>query len=140
MSAGNEIKAIVLRKIAGALSIRQKPKAKWQIGSALVHVRFRSEPKSDGATYAFNINPNTLSAAFELWICGSADSFYLIPMSELRDIYNDPNGYRDYAHPEIRVADIQTRNHRCIYGRGNLSRDFGKFYCVPMNGLTNKNI
>jgi hypothetical protein len=128
MQGNEEAKAKVVATIAGTTSYRKVPKAKYRVGDTTVHVRFRSKPKGDGVTHSFNINPNTLSADFELWICGSEDNFYLIPMSELKDIYDHPNVYRDYRHPDIRVLDVNTKSHRCTFGRNSLDRDFGAYF------------
>lgn len=106
-----------------------KGRAKWQVGAHVVHVRFRTSPKSDGVTFAYNINPNSLTADYELWICGSESVYYLIPNVEIRAIYDDPDTYPDFQHPEIRVADIDTLHHRALYGRGGKSRDFTQYFC-----------
>lgn len=59
--------------------------------------------------YKFNINPNTLSADYELWICGSAGVWYLVPIDLIGRIYSDPAAYPDHRHPEIRVVSLNTK-------------------------------
>jgi hypothetical protein len=98
------------------------------VDGKVFHVRFRSNPKRDGVTYAFNINPNTLRADYEVWICGAANNYYLIPISTIRSLYDDPDTYVDNRHPEIRVADIRCSDHRCLYGKGGKSEDFALYY------------
>jgi hypothetical protein len=115
---GEAAKVEVLRHLAKGANIIPLPKAKVRIGGSVVHVRFRSGPKSDGHTWSFNINPNTLTADFELWICGSSAAYYLIPKSTIRQIYDDPSSYPDHTHSEIRVAEVHAATHRCTYGPG----------------------
>ena len=133
MNMNEKSKEEVLFTIAngrGYQIARSKGPSKWIIGGKfIVHLRFRSSPKADGWTYAYNINPNTLSADFEVWICGSSKIYYLIPMHVLEKIYNDPNTYVDYQHPEIRVIDINTTTHSALYGSGG---DFTSYYCSTL--------
>ena len=114
---GEVAKNEVLRRLAGTASIIRLPKTKVKIGNTVIHTRFRSSSKSGGNIWSFNINPNTLTADFELWVCGSSVVYYLIPRTTIERIYNDPAGYPDYAHDGIRVADINSATHMCSYGR-----------------------
>jgi len=68
--------------------------------------------------YKFNINPNTLSADYELWVCGSADIYYLMPISVMREIYENPNTYTDNTHPEIRVVSVDAYSHFATFASG----------------------
>ena len=114
----------------------QLPKAKYRIAEKTVHVRFRSNPKRDGRTYAYNINPNTLTADFEVWICGDAERYYLLPIARIREIYADPDAYTDYRHPEIRVLDVDTTTHRIMYGHGGKTADGTGYYRRTLKDLT----
>jgi hypothetical protein len=131
MEENNTVKEKVLTEVANGLhwrKVKGRGVSKWEIGKYLVHVRFRSDPKADGVTYAYNINPNTLDSDFELWICGNAETFYLISIDVIQQIYDDPDVYVDKAHPKIRVIDIHTVTHRALYGRGGKDDDFSSFY------------
>ena len=98
--------------------------AKYQIGASIIHVRFCS-----GITeFRFNINPNTLSADYELWICGAADQFYLIPIKILQWIYEHPNTYPDHHHPEIRVVSIDITTHQLQFATGLGPADFSPYW------------
>jgi hypothetical protein len=129
---GELIKNEVIAMIAGTSSIVNLPKAKVRIGQKIVHIRFRTKAKTDGLTYAFNVNPNTLKSDFELWVCGSPNCYYLIPISEIGNIYHHPNGYPDYQHPEIRVLDINIHTHLCKFGPGTLQQDFSRYFCATL--------
>jgi hypothetical protein len=42
-------------------------------------VRYCSRNVSAPRKFKFNINPNSLSAGCELWVCGSAAIYYMMP-------------------------------------------------------------
>lgn len=111
-----DTKEIVLRKIASGKPIRLLPKSKVEIDGKIFHYRldsFRSNGK-----YPFNINPNTLTADYEVWICGDESTFYVIPISEIKKIYSDPNTYtnRTPNQENIRTLDIHTSTNEVKFG------------------------
>jgi hypothetical protein len=125
--AGEIEKKKVLTRLAAGRQMVSLPKSKAKVGNNVVHMRFRSSPKGNSSTWSFNINPNTLTGDFELWICGSASLYYLIPITSIKAIYEDESAYVDYAHPEIRVLDIDSSTHQCFYGKGR-NADFASFF------------
>ena len=70
--------------------------------------------------YKFNINPNTLSADYELWVCGNASVYYLMPISLMQSIYQNSNTYVDRMHPEIRVVSVDIHTHMVAYASGGI--------------------
>ncbi|MEX0693813.1 MAG: hypothetical protein WD075_05145 [Rhodospirillales bacterium] len=100
----------------------------WMVGEVSVHARYRTKPKKGGKTFAFNLNPNSLQGDYELWICGQAQDYYLLPKELVQSIYTHPDGYVDHHHPEIRVADIRVTDHRCLYARGGTSLDLASYF------------
>ena len=70
----NRVKGMVLQRIAGNTAPAVVGTAKFRIGRWVVHTRYCSENVSAPEKYKFNINPNTLSADFELWICGGPEN------------------------------------------------------------------
>lgn len=133
------IKEQVIQKIANGRvwsEARGQGQSKYRIDEKVIHVRYRSSPKSDGVTYAYNINPNTLSSDYELWICGNASIYYFIPISIIHEIYNDPGGYVDHTHPNLRVSDINTTNHNTLHSRlENSSKNLSPYFCAVMPPL-----
>jgi hypothetical protein len=99
-------------------------RSKYKLNQKTVHVRFCTEEKGRSTKFKYNINPNSLSADFELWVCGSASTYYLMPVELMQAIYKDPDTYIDRAHPEIRVVSVDTSSHKVNYARG------GKFRSV----------
>jgi len=113
------VKETVLKRISRGAKSLFLGKSKWRIGDRTVHVRWRTSPKAKGIVYSFNINPNTLSADYEVWICGDASRYCLFPVDLMRRIYEDPDSYPDKRHPEIRVAEVDMifthMNHRSVF-------------------------
>jgi hypothetical protein len=131
MQQSEQIKRQVLDRIANgnrwSVAVRRGP-AKYRIGNSIVHLRYCTNPKANGITYAFNINPNTLDADYEIWICSTSDKYYLIPMSVIQDIYNDPHGYIDSRSPTRRIININTQSHRCLYAHGGRTVNCRNYY------------
>ncbi len=124
---GEHVKKAVLERLAAGRQISPLGKAKVRIGTAVVHVRFRARANRGGVVWLFNINPNTLTADYELWICGSPSIYYLVPKSTVSNIYDDPATYPDRSHREIKLANINSKTHWCAYGSGR-GVDLGDFY------------
>jgi hypothetical protein len=117
MSA-DQVKQTVLSKIASGKRFAPAGQASFRIEGTLVHVRFCSKDEKGSARYKFNINPNTLRADWECWICGDDSAYYLIPTKVLRGLYNDPGAYVDNHHPRIRVVSVDTAQNETLYARG----------------------
>ena len=117
MSSDDE-KTLAITKVARDRPVVPEGRAKWRIGGAVVHVRYCSPNPAVANRYKFNINPNTLSADYELWVCGSADTRYLMPISFLQGIYDRPDTYVDRTHPEIRVVSVDVDVHTVTFAAG----------------------
>ncbi len=123
-----QAKQATLQQIAGNLPIVSAGKAKVRIGSWLIHFRYCSENQSAPSKYKFNLNPNTLSADFELWICGAPEHFYLMPVSIMREFYRHPEAYVDSYHPNIHIVSVDAEQHRATYARGGTSVDLSQYF------------
>ena len=97
------------------------PKSKVRISGKVIHTRFCAENTRSPTKYKFNINPNTLSADFELWVCGRSECYYLLPVAILRKIYDNPSTYVDNTHPDIRVISLDIKTNFVMYARGGAS-------------------
>jgi hypothetical protein len=114
----HEIKRAVLSKVARGKRIRPAGQALYRIDGTLLHIRFCSQDRGGSARYKFNINPNTLRAEWECWICGDDSVYYLIPINVIRRLYNDPGAYVDNHHPNRRVVSVDTLVDETLYARG----------------------
>jgi hypothetical protein len=125
MSAAEKKSALLA--IANGSSVLSLGKAKYRVGGSVVHVRFCSQSPSAPEKYKFNINPNTLSADYELWVCGSAALYYLMPVSFMRGIYDDPSTYEDRHHPGIKVVSVDTASHTVTYASGGVGSSLRQY-------------
>lgn len=129
-----EIKRLVLSHISSGRPSHRIGQEIWRCGDHTVHVRYRSRPKSKGTVFSYNINPNTLRADFEVWICADPEKYYLFPIRVMKEIYGDPDTYVDYQHPEIRVAEVDVSSHRVLFGRHGKSIDGTQYFRAVLGG------
>jgi hypothetical protein len=113
-------KNTALSKVARGATIAPAGNAKVRITKSVVHVRYCSANAKAPGKFKFNINPNTLSADYELWVCGNASVYYLMPISLMQDIYNNPGTYVDRRHLEIRVVTVDTHSNTVTYASGGV--------------------
>lgn len=104
-----------MAKVAKGATVALVGNAKVRIGKSVIHVRYCSLNTAAPGKFKFNINPNTLSADYALWVCSSAALYYLMPISFMQDIYDNPDTYVDRRHPEIRVVSVDTQSHTVTY-------------------------
>lgn len=126
----NQAKRATLQQVAGNSPIASAGKAKVSIGRWLVHIRYCSGNQFAPGKYKFNINPNTLSADFELWICGASQHFYLMPVSLMREFYRHPAAYIDSYHPNIHIVSVDAEQHKVTYARGGTSANLSRYFCA----------
>jgi len=128
-----DIKKAVYKRIAGSQIWYPSGRAKIRVGQDIVHVRFCSTNRRSPSKYKFNINPNTLTADFELWICGDEETYFLIPIEIIKEIYRDPDTYQDYHHEGIKVVSIDTDENYVQYARGGKSIDLNPYFRSTLN-------
>jgi hypothetical protein len=99
----------------------------------VVHVRFCSQNSRAKEKFKFNINQNTLSADYEVWICGNSSVYFLIPISFLREIYNNPNTYEDRRHPGIKVVSVDIATHAVTYATGGVNANLSQYFGATLH-------
>lgn len=109
--------------------------SKYRLNKNTVHARFCSKDKGRSTKFKYNINPNTLTADFELWVCGAATTYYLMPVALMQTIYDDPDSYVDRVHPEIRVVSVDTSSHKVTYARGGKFKLVGQYFNAQFSQL-----
>lgn len=82
------IKAAVLKRIGHGGTWRPEGRAGHRFNAGLVHVRYKTS-----GPFSFNLNPATLRSDYELWICGTPDYYYLLPIATVREMYYNPDAY-----------------------------------------------
>lgn len=83
-----------------------------------VHARFCHTNDRQPHLFKFNINPNSLKADYELWVCGENGLYYLIPTTLMKQVYDDPDTYPDTQHPDIRVVSVDISTDKITYKTG----------------------
>ena len=127
MSQNEETKRIVLDCISPGEDWVRIGRAKYRKGLHIIHIRYCSADRFGSSHYKFNINPNTLRAEFELWICGGSSCFYLMPMSFIKQLYDHPQAYEDYHHPDIKVVSVDIQTNEVMYARGGEKASLMKY-------------
>jgi hypothetical protein len=130
----SSIKARVLNEIADGRPTAGGGRALYRVGNRRIHVRFCSTDRRRVSKYKFNISPTTLSADYELWICGDADSYYLILSQVVHEIYGHPKAYVDSRHPQLRVVSVDAAAHNAMFARGGVSMDVRSFFRARLYG------
>lgn len=103
-------------------------RAKFKVRAGVVHIRFCSANSSNSEQYKFNINKNTLSADFELWICGSKENWYLLPMDLIREMHQHPDAYEDYQHPGLTVVSVYSDTDEVMFARGGVRKSIREYF------------
>jgi hypothetical protein len=102
----------------------------YRLQGVVIHARFCA---SGAGNYKFNINHNTLHADYEVWICGSKDHWYLIPIDSIRNMYNHPAAYPDNHHPGIRVVSVDATTHLAGYASPSIKLDLTPYFQASLS-------
>lgn len=125
---GDLAKRAVLQALAVEQPVVGAGRSKVRIGGAVVHVRFCSANAAAPEKFKFNINPNSLAADFELWICGEESRYYLAPITVIHQMHRHPESYPDRHHPNITIVSLDASTHRVTYARGGEAMDFRPYF------------
>lgn len=105
----------------------------WRVGpngDVEVHVRYANDRRHP--RYWFSITDHTLEADWELWICGSADRWYLLPTDEVARMYRHPDAYRDQTTRELGRKNVpvlvDAEAHACRFARDTEPADLKRFH------------
>jgi len=111
--------------IAPGATVRKVGREIYEMSGHTVHTRFCAPGSGN---FKFNLNPNTLRADYELWICGSAEHWYLLPIDLIRKMYCHPAAYPDKHHAEIRVVTLDAHSHRLGYASPSVTLDLLPYF------------
>jgi hypothetical protein len=127
LNKDDHIKHAVLKKILADEIWQPSGRSKFEAKGKIIHMRYCSPRRAGNPEYKFSINPNTLSADYEVWICGDENYYYLLPKDVIERMYNDPEAYVDRRHPEIRVVSVNASTDSATYARGGKKVDLGPY-------------
>ena len=123
-----QLKLSVLKKIGNGINPNKTlGPSNYLVGEIKIHARFCPVNARSRHLFKFNINPNTLTSNYELWICGHLELHYLIPTSLMQRIYDDPYTYTDNLNPEIRVVSVDVSTDKIIYKTGGGKLDIAEY-------------
>jgi hypothetical protein len=128
MAKNDHIKHAVLNKILSGNPWNPIGNSKFDANGRIIHMRYCSPNSAANPKYKFNINPNTLSADYEVWICGAENDYYLIPKDIIEDMYSDSDAYVDSHHPKIRVVSVDKNNDTAMYAKGGKSANLNPYF------------
>lgn len=131
---------IIFQKLAEGMPISNLGKHKVMIGTSKIHYRFKSIPRANHHKFPFNINPNSVDADFELFICGNEHKYYLIPIEKLEMMYSHPNAYPDRHHPNIRIITIDSLKDKVTYAKPSISLDLTPYKNKSLVDITKAKI
>ena len=117
-----EIKQMVLRSLSPDREPRWIGKAEVRVDGATVHVRYCTRAAK------FNINPTTLAADYELWICGTEEHWYLLPNSAVRAMHDHPSAYPDRRNPGYTVVSVNVHAHQAEYAAPGIALDLSSYF------------
>jgi hypothetical protein len=123
----------VFEKITRGATVEYTKNAKVRIGKSIVHFRYCSPRPAARWKFKVSINPNTLSADYELWICGKVAVYYLMPISFMQDIYDNPDTYADRKHPEVRPVNVDTYSHTVTYAKGGVKKSLKAYFGATLS-------
>jgi hypothetical protein len=122
--------AEVMNHVAGPGAWVLGSERKYIARGKRIHAKAVSPATARNGRCPFNINPNALDADYELWICGTADCYYLIPTDIVRLMYIDPDAYvnKEPGQEEIHTVTVLLREHSANYAKGGKRRDFKPYF------------
>ena len=127
MSVKQESENAVLIKIANGKEHKPHKRNIVSIDGQLIHYRFCTG--SGRNRFPFNISPTTLTAKYEVWICGNANCYYLIPIEVIGEIYKDEDTYKNKAHGQenLRTMTVHTDTNVVKHGRNGKNKQIAQY-------------
>ena len=124
MKAYDRYRKAVLEKIAPHGGYTKNGRVTYKIDGKHYHIRV------DGGQlpkYRFNINPTVLAADYEVYVCGTDDLYYLIPVELIRKMNSDPTAWPDHRNPGYTDIDVYPGDDIIKYGRSGKTLKIGQY-------------
>lgn len=103
----------VLSAISSGLTATKIGKVTYEIQGQRYHIKMVTGNKDK---YPFNINKTVLASDYEVYICGSSDVYYVIPIDVIRMMHEDPSAMPDNTHPGYTIIDVHPDKNSINYG------------------------
>jgi hypothetical protein len=124
MNSTESCRQSVLSKLAGSKSTKKVGRVTHEIEGKRYHIKVKS---GSLGKYPFNINPTVLAADYEVYVCGTDQLYYVLPMGEIEKMHADGNAMPDNAYSGYTILDVYPANNRIIYGIGGKELDIAKY-------------
>lgn len=102
----------VLDKIADDDEYRQIGRVSYDIAGKIFHIKVVTGKKKN---YPFNINKTVLKADYEVYVCGTSELFFVIPISIVKKMHEDPNAMPDYRNKDYTVVVVKPLENKITY-------------------------
>lgn len=122
---------IALSEISNGAPVSRAGRHKFSVLGSIVHVRFCSGDILTPNKFLFTLHSNILTAAhvdYELWVCGNADVYYLIPVKLVKKICNFPGVSRTRHDPDARIVSVNSRRHVVTYAPGGKNMNLRRYF------------
>jgi len=123
--AREKIKRWVLSEVFGSESF--KPVGIATYGHEGIRVHVRHTWATVRCRFWFDVNPNTVKADYELWICGMPSLWYLVPVSALVFMQGSPTAYRNTAREATTEVTVNEIEDTCRFARNEKPLDVSAF-------------
>ncbi len=132
MKETDKHREIVLSALSGGNVTRKIGNVTYEIEGKSYHIKMVTGNKSK---YPFNINNTVLKADFEIYICGSSELYYVIPINVIKMMHEDPAAMPDNTHPGYTVIDVHPNEDKIIYGTHGKSIDISSYRNSILNNI-----
>lgn len=121
-------KRLALAEIAGGASVMRAGRHKFSVLGRIVHIRFSSGDILNRNRFQFVLYANALNADYELWVCGAATTYYLLPMGVARRIHEESKKYANNRKSEFWTVSIYINRHIVTYGAGQKRMSLRRYF------------
>jgi hypothetical protein len=85
------------------------------VGEKKLNTRYCFPKDAVGMRYIFDVREKSVSVDLTVWICGKADSYYLIPVHVLRAIKEDPLAWTNSRDTGVVPVVVDLSHHVVTY-------------------------
>jgi hypothetical protein len=118
-----------LQKIASGRVYLKIEKVTYEIEGKRFHIKVKT---GNLKKYPFNINDTVLAADYEVYVCGTQDLYYVVPVELIKQMHTEPSAMPDNTHPGLTIIDIYPAEDIIIYGTGGKSLSIVKFRNITL--------
>ena len=115
MKLSDQIKEQVVEVIARGDEFRQIGATTWLAREKKLHVLYSTGSSVNTKIYSFRVSPNALGADYVVFICGSAQIYYILSTSTIEKMFYHTDAIREFTYPEMRTIKIRPEDSLIVY-------------------------